>query len=236
MALGKKKILHQAAATIFTVDIFGDSSGVALYEFEGNANDTGGNYNGTATDVTFPSGYIGQSAAFNGSSSKVSFTSPIETTNTDFSISLWFNLSAAFSSGNQTILGSDSNVAPPALIRLSYTSANSYRIIVERAYGSGIYYSSSSGYSASTINPNTWYHLTVTYDASDSSRAIIYLDTTLQNNKNLTSLANETVTTSQAFGQYRNNAIQGFNGKIDQVRIFNKALSSSEVTTLYNET
>ena len=191
--------------------------------------------NGSTQKIT---GYIRKGAAFSGSS-KVSFTSPIETTNTDFSISLWFNLSSAFSSGNQTILGSDSNVAPPALIRLSYVSTNSYRIITERSYGSGIYYSSSSGYSASTINPNTWYHLVVTYDASDSSRAIIYLDKAIQNNKNLTSLANETVTSSQALGQYRNNAIQGFNGKIDQVRIFNRALdetTNGEVTTLYNET
>jgi len=42
-----------ASSTKSTTDIFGDSSGVALYELDENANDTGGNYNGTATNVNF---------------------------------------------------------------------------------------------------------------------------------------------------------------------------------------
>ncbi|QDP48325.1 MAG: putative concanavalin A-like lectin/glucanases superfamily protein [Prokaryotic dsDNA virus sp.] len=42
-----------ASATKSTTDIFGDSSGVALYELDENANDTGGNYNGTATNVNY---------------------------------------------------------------------------------------------------------------------------------------------------------------------------------------
>jgi hypothetical protein len=36
--------------------------------------------------------------------------------------------------------------------------------------------------------------------------------------------------------QYSGGTYGFFNGSIDQVRIFNKALSASEVTTLYNET
>jgi hypothetical protein len=39
--------------TASTTDIFDDGSGVALYEFEGGAKDTGGNYNGTPTNVSF---------------------------------------------------------------------------------------------------------------------------------------------------------------------------------------
>jgi len=42
-----------SSSTKSTTDIFGDGSGVALYELEGNANDTGGNYNGTATNVNY---------------------------------------------------------------------------------------------------------------------------------------------------------------------------------------
>ena len=42
-----------ASSTKSTVDIFGNGSGVALYEMEDNANDTGNNYNGTATNVDF---------------------------------------------------------------------------------------------------------------------------------------------------------------------------------------
>jgi hypothetical protein len=34
----------------------------------------------------------------------------------------------------------------------------------------------------------------------------------------------------------RTNGTDTLNGQLDQVRIFNKALSAGEVTTLYNET
>lgn len=42
-----------ASSTKSTTDIFGDGSGVALYELDDSANDTGGTYNGTATNVNF---------------------------------------------------------------------------------------------------------------------------------------------------------------------------------------
>ena len=42
-----------ASSTKSTLDIFGNGSGVALYEMEDNANDTGNNYNGTATNVNY---------------------------------------------------------------------------------------------------------------------------------------------------------------------------------------
>ena len=53
------------------VDPFRDGSGKALYRLEGNALDESGNYNGTATSVTYGAGQFGRCGVFNGSSSKV---------------------------------------------------------------------------------------------------------------------------------------------------------------------
>jgi hypothetical protein len=61
-----------------TVDLynpFPDGGGVALYQLNGNATDVSGNYDGTATNVTYGAGEFGQAGVFNGSSSFISNTS-----------------------------------------------------------------------------------------------------------------------------------------------------------------
>jgi len=54
----------ETSATASTFDILSDSSAVALYQLEGNANDTGGTYNGTATNVSY---------AYNGTATNVNY-------------------------------------------------------------------------------------------------------------------------------------------------------------------
>ena len=46
-------VYAESPATTSTTDVLGDGSGVALYEFEGNADDTGGTYNGTPLNLGF---------------------------------------------------------------------------------------------------------------------------------------------------------------------------------------
>ena len=78
-------------------DPFG-GDGVALYQLNGNANDVSGNYNGTATSVTYGTGVFGQAAVFNGSTSKI-LTSLTANPN-EISYSLWFNRSTFGNDGN----------------------------------------------------------------------------------------------------------------------------------------
>ena len=65
----------QVTNTVSEVDPFGDSSGVALYKLENNANDEGGVYNGTPTNVTYGTGVFGQAGVFNGSNSFIEVNS-----------------------------------------------------------------------------------------------------------------------------------------------------------------
>ena len=93
MALGKRLINTGGAAvcTTDTADIFGDSSGVALYNLDYDASDASGNYDGTPTNVDFGvDGQINYGARFNGSA-YVTYNSFLSTTtdNSSASFSIW---------------------------------------------------------------------------------------------------------------------------------------------------
>ena len=79
------------------------------------------------------------------------------------------------------------------------------------------------------LSVSTWSHVLVTYDKS-ITRAIIYINGSAAN-------ANSSFTTA---GNNQNNSVvispiagSRFDGRMNDVRIFNRALTSDEVTTLY---
>jgi hypothetical protein len=66
---------------------------VAEYHFDGDVTDETGTYDGTATDITYDTGVVGQAAVGNGTSSGINL-GDIQIFNTDsFSISGWYKLS-----------------------------------------------------------------------------------------------------------------------------------------------
>src|SRR6056300_826784 len=117
--------------TADTLDIFGDSSCVALYGLNYDASDAGGNYDGTPSNVTFNApGYIDYAASFNGSSSHIDFTSPIPNTNTAASFSCWFNMSTLHTSGYKNLIGAGNMTIGTGILSvlLRYASAGNYYI------------------------------------------------------------------------------------------------------------
>jgi len=83
-----------------------------------------------------------------------------------------------------------------------------------------------------SYNNGIWNHLVMTRE-SGSIKFYINdsLDNTLSWNNTFITAANETAIGYDGFA-----SSSVLSGQIDQVRIFNKALSAGEVTTLYNET
>ena len=191
--------------------------------------------NGSTQKIT---GYIRKGAAFNGSTSHIDIPSTIPYTNTDFTFSCWFNLSSAFSSGFQAIIGAGDKSTGEGIIRvlLRYSSANNYTIEPVRAYSGNSYYTDASNYSAQTINAGTWYHLSYTYSATGNT-AKIYLNGSLVSTTNLTTTSTDTANTGVlALGQYRDSSSSfNWNGKLDQVRFFNTELDSTKVGQLAAE-
>ena len=198
---------------------FGDSSELALYKFEDNANDAEGNYNGTASNVTFATGYIDKAAVFNGSSSVITTSLDIDTL-TDYTISMWINPSSL-----DKFFGGTINSAAQNGIYFYLNTDGTVRF-VERTT------TSTTLTSTDTISINTWNHLVFVRDGSTN---YIYI-----NNGTPVSTSNSNITNSIGFtlgrgGEYIPANTAYYNGSIDQARIFNRALDSGEVTQLYNE-
>ena len=208
----------------------------ALYEFSGNANDTGNTYNGTATNVEYAyngtatdvnfnvQGKFGNAGEFNGTSSYISTGINVSTTlMTSRSYSFWFkqnlntNLSRIFGGANAGV-----------------TNNGMFRIREDN--GTINYYSINNGVYTwtTTLTNDVWTHVALT---DTGSLAKLYING-VEIASPSTSTYTTTTNTNLQIGRGRANSgsITNYaNGAIDQIRIFDSALNASQVTQLYNE-
>ena len=212
--------------TTDTLQVLGDSSCVAHYKFENNENDESGNFNGTGTAIQYAAGRYGQAASFNGSSSNVDIGSFGSVFQQNFTVSLWFNLNSLSALNN--LFSSQDDYYTYIMAR---NDTNKVQAQVEIAPSTA--YAINSG----TITTNTWYHAVITVSSTDGFK--FYMNNELQGTESAATGNLQTMSGNSFIGAYQSTTPGTFeyptDGKIDQVRVFNKALSSSEVTTLYNE-
>jgi hypothetical protein len=211
--------------TVDTLDILGDGSCIATYQLDGNANDLSGNYSGTPTNVSYGVGEFDLAGVFNGTSSKIDFNSSILPSSGGFAISWWMKWNG------------DSDYA--FLFDTSGGGAGNGMYCIVHDVSDKIYWNfknSSYGTNIEVAYPvserTEWTHFVISWDGTTASNsAKIYKNTIATSGTQ-----SVTQTTSQSNFKIGYVGVENFNGSIDQVRIFNKALSAGEVTTLYNET
>ena len=233
MSLGKKLFIGSSAAGACSTDSvqpFGAesaySSNVALYQLDGNANDTVGNHNSTASNVTYSTGKFGQCAVFNGSSQYITTgvdSSDISMTNTSFSC--WVNFTAT----SGTIM--DNGGAASTGRGLILETGSGY-IVWQQANGTGGQ-STSITSASNSYNDGNWHHVVGTIDGNRVMK--LYIDGNVESS---TPTANSSATSplyTLEIGRRAFYNSQYFNGSIDQVRIFNRALDGDEVFKLYAE-
>lgn len=199
--------------TIDVCDIFGDGSGKALYRLDGNANDESGNYHGTETAITYGGGVYERGAVFNGSSSYVSNAS-LPQLGAYNSISLWFKATAFSTAGVATWSNGTNRVD-------AWVNTNQIQVKYNATW-----------YSATvTMVTTAWYHLSV---CIVNGIPLVYLN---GNSLALTSSGGTAYAFTQGIeiGRATTASSYYFNGSIDQVRIFNRAITATEVATLYAE-
>jgi hypothetical protein len=213
---------NNASSTKSTTDIFGDGSGVALYEFEEGAKDTGIAPYGTGAIDS------GQSAVFNGSSSSLISASGINNLS-QLTASLWVKMND-ITSANYFLGKYDVNDVREFFM---YSGGGNFVF--------SIYYNGNNGNAITTpitVANDTWCHLALVSDGVTRPKAYIngvqtgqsQSDTTETNNYNATSVP-------LTIGNVTNNALgTSLNGSIDQVRIYSSALSASDIEALVSET
>ncbi len=203
---------------------------VAYYPFNGNANDASGNgNNGVVNGATLTSDRTGNANAaynFNGSSSLIEIPDTNKfNLSRDFTISTWVN---AIEFGTQRSIVTKYKMLDDAF---SFDIKNA-KLSLQTASSPANWITATSN---QNLQSNTWYHLVGIKDYSNRlfklyvNGELIFQQT-----------CNDTTSRSGAnliFGNYKNNALNPsvvFSGKLDDIAIYNRALTQSEITSLYN--
>ena len=188
--------------------------------------------NGGTQKIT---GYIRKGAAFNGSSSYIVLPK-LPTLTSNVSFSGWFNLGNTTTSNRLRAfsLNAVNQVSGWAgTLESLYRPSDGEWVI---RVGDGT--SSDTNVLTHTyqLTQSTWYHICFTRDNSTNITKF-YINGLEQDSETVSATATIQSSAISVIGNQANlSSLTTWNGKIDQVRIFNKALSSGEVTTLYGET
>jgi hypothetical protein len=198
--------------------IFGGDA-KAVYKFQDNANDVTGNYNGTASNVSYVTGKFGKAADFNGTNSAFTFSNTIYDHNSDHSISFWLNPDT-YASDEMIYWGEDDNIrwnSDGTIVYKRYSLANGNRRCD----------------STTVLSAGTWYHIVATY--STSSGMALYINGEREATHSGTQNADST---SGDYGiMHRvDNSSSYSDGQVDQLRIYNGVVSDIGVAALYAET
>ena len=193
------------------------TGGLALYQLNGNANDVSGSYNGTATNVTYGTGVFGQAGVFNGSSSYVDLSNTASINYSNITLSLWFK-STTQNDGNGRVLIAKGSATNFVIFE--------YGGIIAVQIKQGVVFNSP----VTSFTNNQWYYLTFTISGGNTFK--FYLNGAWQWTGTGAYPQNSENT---QIGRSTDPYWQKWNGSIDQVRIFNEALTPLEIEALYTE-
>lgn len=185
-----------------------EGAGSKAGDFSGSGN------TGTITGATWTNGRHGKALSFLSSGSQRVTAPPSKTGFTNLTISFWFR-----PTGAQTTSG-------------IYSWADTVQngnpwILFQRENATTARWFFNAGYRVSwNINDDTWYHATVTYDGTTW---LAYLNG-IQNGSYVGSLGTYQGG-QQNFGTGYSNY---YSGKLDDVRVYNRALTASEISKIYS--
>jgi hypothetical protein len=203
---------------------FDEGSGASTLDVSGN---------GSLAEIngaTWTTGRFGHALSFNGSSNTVDINRPVVQTSTSFTVAAWVLLSdlshwhTAVSQDGNIISGfylqfTAPGVSPSGQFAFSLLNSDSTTGTAIRA--------------TSNFNPvaNVWYHLVGVYNAR-IAQSNLYVNGILRSTQTVPATWNadgETVIGRAKWGK----AADFWSGKIDDVRLYNRALSAVDVTNLY---
>ena len=200
---------------------------VAQYAFENDVLDMTGNHNGENHGADFVEGGVGSHAAhFNGKDAYVQIPNPVAD---DFSIAMWVQTTDVGATGPWSAGRGLVDGATKANEEDFGTALNGGK------FSFGIGGPDTTLTSSVPINDGTWHHVVATRNSTTGALQI-FVDGVLNTHK-LASKGPRSAASNLRIGGVQNGAAAGFfNGTIDQVQIYDYALTSKEVGYIYNHT
>jgi parallel beta-helix repeat protein len=201
---------------------------VSWWQAEGDASDSMGTNNGALTGgVTFTNGEVGQAFEFNGSSGTVIVpdSPPLEFMN-QMTIEAWINTAGTNSGNPQSVV---SKVGGSGGLN-GYQFYLSGNLLSAQFNSPGSNWPSEVITSPIPITPGTWNHVAFTYD--QSAMTLYFNGQPVATN----AIGPATIAASSSrllISGDDNNGPTWFNGAIDEVSVYNRALSASEIAVIY---
>jgi hypothetical protein len=205
---------------------------VAHLKFNGNVTDSAGSNNGTVTGTTtYVTGKVDNAFSFNGSS----YVTLANESNFDFtnsvSISAWIYPTTG--STTQAIIGKVLTSGTYSTIFLMRMNTSNELSFTYSSGTGGVFHTYDS---ANTISLNTWTHVVISYTYGTASSMDMYINGVRESGSWTNGTGNVAVDSNDAVAVVGANraAVQQFNGKLDDVRIYSREIDQNEVNMIYN--
>ena len=205
---------------------------VGWWPFNGNANDESGNgYNGTVNGATLTSDRLlnsNSSYSFDGVSNRIDLTNSqnFSFAASDFTINIWY-FSTHMSGNNRH-----------AIRNINYQTGTYYELSPENSInglpsfgyigGGPMFEAFSNGL---IVDNSIWHMMT---GMKKANFIYFYLDGNIQDSVNVGTTTTGVLNSLQVGSFYFNNGSGSVSHKIDDIGIWNRALSQQEITALYN--
>lgn len=219
-----KSLLLGAVAIFFAFGAQAQSGLIARYLLNGSAVDAVGTNHGTVVGAVPTADRFGAPNAaysFNGTSGRIEFVVPPLTQVNNWTISAWVKAGNFTQAGMAVYMGSDNGVGATGY---GFGLNGSSVLQGFNPYNAGGYFSSGQSFSAT----GQWHHVVM---FRGTGQIGFYLNGVLS-----TPNSSTTVDVPTDFTIGSQNGVRYFNGAIDDVRIFNRALTSNEVIQIYQST
>jgi len=214
---------------------------VAYYKFEGNAKDLSGNGNdGTCSGTTCPTytnGKVGSAVNLDGIDDYINILdNPILDfgAETDFTLSLWINRKDFYTEREHLIRKGLGGFSQHFFIGLEknkiLTNLREYKLVDNSSNPADSVPLSS----ASLIEQGKWIFIAATFDRNDKVK--IYVNNVLENEASMSQIGNISNNKILEIGSVNEgtSVSEFFNGKIDELIIFNRSLSADEINQIYD--
>jgi len=209
-------------STVSKFDFFDDGSAIALWQFDGNANDTGGNYDGVWQGAEqYDVGKFGQCAKFDGNSYINTNISNFPSTVT---LSLWFKQGAIDTSTHHCLF---------CFSKDGKNTLNLWQYATDTKKKMYFDINGSAESLPKFYEDNTWHHLVVV----SSGKVYVDGEKVLDIPSVDLSVVNKPLLIGADWDSDKDNPndFASSGTYVDQLRIFNRVLTEDEVQQLYNE-